>query len=191
MTNFKPEWLTAVFTLGLVVTGVYAFRYAQGQINEYRDAAQVQNLVSLDTEFWNEPLLTYRKVCAEKRQKGVKDPDEEDELLQFFDKVALVDNRGYLNDEDVYDRFAYYILSLYKDNQESIDEELKYDPTNYSNLLSLVPRLETIDARRHGTLAKPTKDDMLDYWKEEAALATVNSESRAVEKNAKQVPTKP
>jgi hypothetical protein len=181
----KPEWLTATFTLGIAVTGVYALHYAQVQIRDVRDQAQVQireardeakvqHLVSLDTEFWNEPLLTYRKLCAQKRQKSIKDPNEEDAQLQFFDKVALLANHGYLADEDVYDRFAYNILSLYGDDKENIDEERKYDQTNYTNLLQLIPRLESIDKDRNGTLAKPTKDDLRDYWQQEAGLATTH-----------------
>jgi hypothetical protein len=179
--KIKPEWLTALFTAVIAATGIWALTYAKGQIDEVRREAQeqirearaeaqVQHLVTLDTEYNNEPMLTYRKLAAQKRLAGQKDPKEEDDVLDFFESVALLANRGYLTDEDVYTRFAYGILSTYADDKESIEEERKYDTTNLSNLEALIPRLEAIDAAQHGTLANPTKDDLADFWKNEAGL---------------------
>jgi len=168
--KIRPEWLTAAFTGIIAVTGMWALRFAKGQIREARAEAQVQHLVALDNEYRNEPMVTYRRICAQKRLAGTKEPEEEIQLLEFLDGVALLANRGYLTDPDVYDRFAYDILSLYADDQENIEQERKYDPTNYSNLILIVPRLEAIDEARHGTLAKPTKDDLRDYWNEQLAV---------------------
>lgn len=178
MARPRPEWLTALFTGIIAVTGMWALRFAKGQIREARAEAQVQHLLALDSEYRTEPTVTYRKACAQKRLAGVKEPREETQLLEFFDGVALLANRGYLRDEDVYDRFAWDIFSLYTDDQENIEQERKYDPTNYSNLMLLVPRLETIDDARHGTLAKPTKDDLRDYWNEQLAVGVGTPPSR-------------
>jgi hypothetical protein len=170
MTKLIADWLTAAFTVVIAVTGIWALIYARGQIREAHAEAQVQHLLAFDTEYRSEPLVTYRRTDAQKRLQGLKEPAEESELLDFFEGVALLANRGYLNDEDVYDLFGWDILSLYADQRASIDEERKDDPTEYVSLVHLVPRLEVIDEARRGTLAKPTKDDLVEYWKEESAV---------------------
>lgn len=144
--------------------------YAKGQIREAHAEAQVTHLLALDSEHRNGPMVTIRKVAAAKRLSGLKNPEEEDQLLQFLDGVAPLANRGYLADQDVYDRFGYDILTVYADDEQSIQDERKYDPTNFSNLVLLVPRLEAIDKAEHGTLAGPTADDITEYWNEQAAI---------------------
>jgi hypothetical protein len=181
MKERLAEWLTAFFTLVIAATGICALVYARGQIQETRREsqeqirearaeAQVQHLVTLDTEYQNEPIVSYRRIAAKKRMAGKKDPKEEDEVFEFLDKVALLANRGYLTDNDVYDRFAYGILCIYADDKDSIEAERKYDQTNFANVELLIPRLEAIDKARNGTLANPTKDDLSDFWKDEAEV---------------------
>jgi hypothetical protein len=159
-----------LFTAVIAATGIWALVYAKGQIREARSEAQVQHLMALGFEYQNEPMVTYRRMAALERIEGKKDRKEEDEVLDFFEKVALLANRGYLTDEDLYDRFAYGILCVYADDKESIEAAGKYDPTNHSNLELLIPRLEAIDAARHGTLANPTKEDLSDCWKDETEI---------------------
>ncbi len=170
MMKVKPEWLTAIFTASIAVTGVCALLYAKGQIRQARDEAQVQHLLVLENEYRTEPMATYRKVCAQKRLAGVEEPDEEVEVLNFFETVALLANHGYLKDTDVWETFSYDILSVYADDRENIEQDRKEDPNDYSNLVLLIPRLETIDESRHGSATKPSKEDLHDYWVSESKI---------------------
>lgn len=185
MAKLKPEWLTAVFTGVVAAAGVWALVYASGQIRQAHEEAQILHLLTLDTEFRSEPMVTYRRVCAQKRLAGVKDPDEEFKLLDFFEGAALLANHGYLKDTDVWEFFGGDILSLYADERETIEQDQKNDPTEYSNLTLLNPRLEAIDEARHGTAAKPSKDDLREYWRSEAVVGVGTPPSRHKQTGAK------
>jgi hypothetical protein len=168
--KIKAEWLTVFFTAVIAITGVWALIYASSQIRQARDEAQVQHLLTLDMEWKAEPMLTYRRVCAQKRLAGVEEPDEEVELLNFFETVALLANHGNLKDADVWETFSYDIFPLYADDREDIEQDRKVDPNDYANLLLLIPRLEAIEALRHGTASKPSKDDLHEYWETESKI---------------------
>jgi hypothetical protein len=170
MTKIKAEWLTVFFTAIIAATGVWALIYASGQIREAREEAQVQHLLTLENEYKSEPIATYRKVCAQKRLAGVDEPDEEVEILNFFETVALLANHGYLKDADVWETFSYDIFAVYADDREDIEQDRKQDANDYANLMLLIPRLEAIEESRRGTTAKPSKEDVRAYWESEAKI---------------------
>jgi hypothetical protein len=68
----------------------------------------------------------------------VTDPDEEYRLLDFFEGVGLLVNRGYLNDKDVWEEFGYWVFPLYVDSRDMLDQEQKDDPTEYTKSRSTV-----------------------------------------------------
>jgi hypothetical protein len=59
MMKIKPEWLTAIFTAAIAITGVCALFYAKGQIRRARDEAQVQHLLGLENEYKSR-MLPYK-----------------------------------------------------------------------------------------------------------------------------------
>src|SRR5258708_23720483 len=84
-----PDFWTAVFTGVLALTAVVALVIGYRQLKEFHAEAQVQHLLALDQKFDQEPMLTYRRVLAEKRLKNEEeDPDELYPLLAFFETVA-------------------------------------------------------------------------------------------------------
>ena len=168
--KIKLEWLTAAFTGVIAVTGICALRYAEGQIRQARDEALVQHLIALDKEYNSEPLKTYRKVCAQKRLAGEEEPDEEVELVNFFETVALLANKGELKDEDVWETFSPVIFPLYADARDNIEQDRKEDHADYQNLVLLVPRLEAIDEAHNGSGTSPSKDAIHLFWESEAQL---------------------
>ena len=170
MSKFTPEWLTAAFTLVMAVTGIWALVYASSQLRQAREEAQLQRLLDLDKEYRSEPMITYRRVAAQKRLAGQDEPNEEDEMLDFFETVALFANRGQLKDIDVWEAFGSYIFPLYADARDDIEQDQKQHPADYTNLVTLMPRLETIE-QAHGSVdAKPSKEDVHDYWETESQL---------------------
>jgi hypothetical protein len=180
------EWLTVVFTGIIAITGVWALIYASGQIRLARDEAQVQHVLTVENEWKAEPIATYRRVCAQKRLAGVYESDEEVELLNFFETVALLANRGYLKDTDVWETFSLDIFSLYADDREGIEQDRKEDPNDYANLLLVIPRLEAIDVSRHGFATKPSKSELREYWMTESKIGVatpIAQHKRAITKH--------
>jgi hypothetical protein len=165
----KLNWnlLTAIATSILAVTGFLALVLASQQLKQNSEEAQIQHLLTLSAQYEQEPMVTYRKVCARKRLSGETYPPEEDRILSFFETVALLMNRGYLKDTDVWETFSTEIFPLYADAKDSIAGMQKDDPPTYTNFISLVKRLETIEASQHGTFSKQSIDDVRRFWQDE------------------------
>jgi hypothetical protein len=168
MKTTLTDVLTTFFTAIIAVTGIWAAFYARQQINDFHEESRIQHLLTLQQQYEQEPMVTYRKVCAKKRLAHVEDPPEEEQMLNFFETVALLANEGYLTDKDVWETFGSEIFPLYADDRDSIEQDRKEDPAEYSNLVLLVPRLEAIDVAQHGTEYKLSKEDIEGYWEDEA-----------------------
>jgi hypothetical protein len=179
-----PDWWTAIFSGILAVTAVGALWYARAQIREARalsevqvkesqHQAQIQHLITLENEFNQEPMATYRRGLAEKRLAH-KDPDpmEMYKVVNFFDTVGLLVDRGYLNDEDAWSVFGFWILNLNADPEirANIEDERKRNPDEYTAFLSLASRLEHIDVAHHGPGSHISSDDLVSYYREELTI---------------------
>ena len=182
--NLKADWLTAIFTGILAVTAVGALWYARDQIRETREEsevqikearqqAQIQHLLALVNEFDQEPMATYRRGLAQKRLKGTdSDPMELYRLLDFFETVGVLVNRGYLNEEDVWSEFGHWVLTLNADAEmhANVAYEQKRDPTEYAVYQSLVDRLQRVDAAHHGPASQISKEDVMAFYREELTI---------------------
>jgi hypothetical protein len=163
----SPDFWTAVFTGLLFLTTFVAVVVGYRQLKEFQAEGQVQHLLSLDQKFDQEPMLTYRRGLAEKRLKNEENPDELYPLLDFFETVGLLVERGYLDDSDVWNTFGYNVFILNADARQIIEQEQREDPTIYAEFSFLVERLQRIETDKHGTSAHPSKDEITDYWKQE------------------------
>src|ERR1700680_1487236 len=125
----QPDWWVAIFTGTLAAITVATVFYARGQIKETRaisDAQlartrqdnQIQHLLELVKEFDQEPMATYRKGLANKRLNTKDDdPLEVYRVLDFFETVGRLVDRGYLDEEDVWNQFGYWVLYLNADSK--------------------------------------------------------------------------
>jgi hypothetical protein len=167
LDKLDPSFFTALFTFILAVTGICALVFARQQLKQNREEAQVQHLLTLSAQYEQEPMVTYRKVCAQKRLAGNSEPPEQDRILSFFETVGLLVNRGYLKDTDVWETFSTEIFPLHADAQDMIANAQKDDPPTYSNFVSLVKTLKTIEIKQGGTFSAPSEDDVKGFWQDE------------------------
>lgn len=112
-------------------------------------------------------------LCQEKIGRS-REPPEQENLLDFFETIGLLVNRGYLNGTDVWETFSSEIIPLRADSRDWLEQEQKKDPTEYSNFTGLADLMESIDQEHHGTLSKPSKEDMQEFRNDELATE-VNS----------------
>jgi hypothetical protein len=166
----NPELWTAIFTGVLAATAIVALWYAHRQLSAAHAGAQIQHLLQFDRRFVEEPMVTYRKLYAQKRISGGDPFPEAERLLDFFEMIALLVKRGYLKDTDVWETFSLGIFPLYADTRDAIEQDQKDDPTQYSHLVSLVARLKEIEVEQHGNSDKPSKEDIEDFWDVEASI---------------------
>jgi hypothetical protein len=193
MTGQSKVWekVTHLCTLILALTSIAALWYANAQINashnqtdaqirEARNQAQIQHLDELLRRFEEGSLLEARTKLARSRidekhetvlpMKPDDEPAEMDTLLNFFDYVGLLEKHGYLDKEDVWDQFGYYIFAFNADAQQVISEAQKHNEYYWANVTSLMKDLKEIDDRKdHSKLSQETtQDDLYEFYASEA-----------------------
>ncbi len=163
----EPGFWTGVFTGIVAVTALVALWVADSQLKENHAEAQVQHLLALTQQFEQEPIATYRRGLAGNRLKNEQDPDELYAVLNFFETVGLLVDRGYLSESDVWDTFGYWVFNLNADARDIIEQQQRDDPNAFADFTSLVGRLQRIEAERRGTGARPSKEEVIEFYHEE------------------------
>jgi len=87
-------------------------------------------------------------------------PAEVYDVLNFFETVGLLANRGYLNKTDVWEEYA--------DARPLVAEEQKNEPVNYTNFASLMDDLQEIDKAHGGKKTHPSPDELYSFYADEA-----------------------
>lgn len=170
--HVSAEWVIAA-------TSLLALCFAAWQIRRARKRAQIQHLLQLDHEFSTSPLIEYRFALAKKRLENKNDdPFELYRLLDFFETIGLLVRRGYLDPQDVWNTFGYWILNLYKDAEDLIRELREDDPATYKDLLCLVEKTRRIEKTEGGVLEFPSREDVEDFWQEESEIKPGSSPPR-------------
>jgi hypothetical protein len=169
----RADMWTAISTSILALSALCALWYAHAQIREAHDEAQIQHLVTFVNEFDQEPMATYRKELADKRLNTTDDdPMELYRVLDFFETIGRLVDRGYLNEEDVWREFGYWVLHLNADSamRANVDYEQQHNPNEYAEYLSLVARMQRIDMEHGGYLSHLSKDDVMAFYREELGI---------------------
>jgi hypothetical protein len=167
--NFKliADCTTAVGTAVIAVTGVCALVYAGRQLTQAREAEKVKNLIEFIQEFEREPMAHYRRTVAEKRIKGTVYPPEAQKILDFFETIGLLVRRGYLDADDVWSSFGYWMFNIYADFREDIEQEQRFDKSYYQDSCDLLKRLQKIEEESGSSDDRPSREEILDFWHDE------------------------
>jgi hypothetical protein len=173
----RPEFWTALFTgalagftAALAAATIYAVVYARAQINEVHNEAQVEHLLTFVTKYDDEPMVTYRRRLGEQRLKGEQAPDALYNVLDFFETVGWLVDRGYLNDSDVWDNFRYPVLILNSDAGKIIQDYQREDRASYVGFTSLVNRMEQHESEHGGTLQHISANDVTEFYQSELSV---------------------
>lgn len=153
-----------------MVTGIGALWYAHVQLTQAHDEAQVDRLLREEDKFEQEPLVSYRKLYAQQRLKGVVDPEAEYQILDFFETMGELVNHGSLDENEVYDSFDDPIEAMYSDTHVMIEKNEQDDPYTYNNFLILARRMLAIDRANRTDDSLYTKEVLQDYWQDESVV---------------------
>jgi len=174
--------ITAYSTLALAITGALALGFAYDQIRESHHQAQIQHLVEAVHEFqYEDRFLSYRRTLAKARIDPKTDdsliplnpdnpPREMYELLDYFDYLGLLEKRGYLDKQDVWDQFGNYLFDFYADARPVIYEEQQQPggKVTWDNLTQMMADLERIDARNdHAQGGYTAQSDLRGFYDDE------------------------
>lgn len=170
--TWRPEVWTAIFTGILAAVTAAALWYAHSQIKEAHEEAQVEHLMNLVAQFDQEPMATYRKTLAAGRLQGKEDQPELYRVLDFFETVGVLTDRGYLNEKDVWNEFGYWIFHLYADDevQRDLTWETNHETNEYHGFMSLLNRLDRIDKEHGGNSFHLSAEEVKQFYQEESHI---------------------
>jgi hypothetical protein len=160
----------AAATSVIAITGVVALIYASKQLKQAREAEKVKHLIEFIREFDSEPMTTWRKRVAEQRQKDVEYPDDTQHLLDFFETIGLLVRRGYLEVDDVWSSFSYWMFNIYADFREDIEQMQREDDSYYSDSTDLLEHLRKIEHDENGNGDRPSREEITEFWEDEAKI---------------------
>src|SRR5947209_4286241 len=103
----KPEFFTALFTGILATTGVIALVFTYVQVRDFRESKQIERLVDEVHQFDSPDFIAIRRALAAKRLDSknalkplnvAEAPAEMFQVLDFFEHIAILEQRKYLSD---------------------------------------------------------------------------------------------
>jgi len=166
--NIYTDFVTAAGTAVIAVTGVWALIYAHLQLKQSRESEKVKHLIEFITEFERDPMVNYRRTVAEKRLKGTAYPPEAQKILDFFETIGLLVRRDYLDAEDVWSSFGYWMFNIYADFRDDIEQEQRLDKNYYGDSSDLLKRLHEIEEEMGSSDDRPSKEEIMDFWRDES-----------------------
>jgi hypothetical protein len=144
------------------------------ELRQDRRTAQVnlalQSLWRLADEWGSDDMLDARSEAAASLLADQPSRDVDD-VLNFFDEVAVLLDRGMLDEELVWYEFYWPMANYWFASQDHVRQAQKTNPAAWLQLSRLVPRLVEVEKRRHsGTAdeAVPTKTQMREFLQAEA-----------------------
>lgn len=181
----SSELVTAAATVLIAITGVVALVYAAMQLKQGHDDEKIKHLLEFNKEFDSEPMTIYRRTVAARRLEGIRYPPEAYRLLDFFETIGRLEQRGYLDDVDIWAMFSYWMFNIYEDFRGAIEEVQDDDRNYYKNSCALLEKLYKID-KKHGSASfRPSADEIKSFWEDEAqslswsTITTVKQEEPA------------
>lgn len=168
MNTNVAEAVTAIATSVLALTSIVALAYAIMQLSQVKQSDKIRHLLSFVNEFEREPISGWRRTTAKKRLKGEEYPSEAQDLLNFFETIGLLVRRKFLDTHDVWDCLSYWMFNIYADFREDIEQEQRNDESYFRDFCKLIERLRKIEAREGSGTDRPSKEEILEFWEEEA-----------------------
>jgi hypothetical protein len=166
---------TAILALGTFIAIVVTVHLTNVQLSEQRDALKVQHLVDESDKFNKDPAL---KALAAARIDLVHEtlrpmdydsaPDQLWDVLNTCDHLGLLTRRGYLDVNDVWSEFGYWLFPIYADAEPVIQADQKTDPASMANCTWLMEQMTPIEVKDERTAQlHPSADALYQFYKGE------------------------
>jgi hypothetical protein len=173
------DWgaVTAVSTAALVLTGVGAIFFVYRQIENERVYRRIENLEEQLRRFDTNPLAEHRKKLAEARLDSSHTklrnldaeypPTNSYEILNFFEHIAFLVDKGHLDMYDVWHSFDYWATAYYFDLRSVIEVEQRDDASSYCDFVKLIAQLRSIQIKEAGRENTWVGDELVGFYASE------------------------
>lgn len=158
--------------LAACVTAVAAMVVAVAVVSQVRRETErvlfntgLDSLWHFDAQWNSDGMMDARSAAAAALLDG-KPSHDIDDVLDFFDQLALLLNRGALDEEMVGYEFYWPMANYWFASQEYIRQVRRDAPATWERLAAVVARLTTIESRRRRQTAEavvPSKQQIGEF----------------------------
>jgi hypothetical protein len=141
--------------------------------------ASVDTLAHFDAEWTSEDMAGVRGAAASSLLEKRLSRDIDD-VLDFFDEIAFLIDRGAVDEETVWYRFYWSMANYWFASQTYVERVRQDDPEAWSELRQVMPRLAAIEMRRrrHASAdGKPTEAQERDFLNDEVDAGQCSEET--------------
>src|ERR1700732_3943789 len=143
-------WSALVSGVGVIV----AIYHLIAESRRGRFSRSIDLLLRLTDEFDATALRAARKSAALNLLEPIPQPcadRPQKTVLNFFEKVGYLQNRGALNAKDVWQEFSTWLIPYFYCSSALIEKLTQCDPNTYAELKTAYKRIEAIGKRKNGT----------------------------------------
>jgi hypothetical protein len=167
----RVDW-SVLAALAACMTAVAALIIALATVAQVRQETQrvlfttgLDSLWHFDAQWNSDSMMDARTAAAAALLDG-RPTHDIDDVLDFFDQIALLLNRGALDEEMVCYELYWPMANYWSASQEYVRQVHRDAPGAWEHLAGVVPRLATIEARRRKRAAEsaiPTKVQISEF----------------------------
>jgi len=166
----KIDWaalaaiVASIAALAATATSILTFRYLREEATHVQLTTRLDSLWHLDAQWTSGDMADTRSAAAAALLDAHPTPDV-DAVLDFFDNIALLLQRGALDEEMVWHQFYWPMANYWLASQDYVRRARRDDPVLWQDLEGALPRLTAIEARRRRSdgQAIPTPAQIRDF----------------------------
>jgi hypothetical protein len=140
-----PSWLPIVFSAVGTIVALSAFAW---QVHRARFNQSVDLLFRLENDFFGAAKIAQRSVAATNLLADRSDFAELEDVLDFFETVAMLTRKKALDIYMVWHTFDYWMERYYALAEPHILERQRTEPGVWEDFRWLVPRLKKLQAKK-------------------------------------------
>ena len=170
----------SIAAVAAVATSVLTFRFVKDEAAHVQLTTRLDSLWHLDAQWTSGEMADARSAAAASLLDSHPTPDV-DEVLDFFDNIALLLQRGALDEEMVWHQFYWPMASYWMASQDYVRRARKDDPVLWQDLEGVLPRLTAIESHRRHSDGKaiPSAAQIHDFLTNESSTGECSDDDEA------------
>jgi hypothetical protein len=140
-------WLPITISSASTTLALIAFLY---QVRRARFTQSIDLLFRLENDFFGEDMREQRSEAARQMLREAPDFTEAEDILDFFETVALLSRKKALDRYMIWHTFYYWIDRYYEATKNHIEQRRKTDPTVWQDIGPFVENLRKLQVEEAG-----------------------------------------
>lgn len=145
--NSVLHWLPVIISCLSVTLSLIAFAY---QVRRARFTQSIDLLLRFEASFFGQEKREQRSKAAQGMLRQPPEFQEAEDILDFFETIALLQRRGALDRYMLWHTFYYWVNHYYEAAKEHIEERRRSEPTVWKDIGPFVASLRNLQRKEAG-----------------------------------------